>query len=255
MAQPNGSPPFARRTEKVSESLARQIVSDLARDGVVTGTRLPAEATMLSEYRVSRGSLREALRILEVQGLISIKPGPGGGPVVAQLTSRDFGRMSTMYFEMSGATFGELVEARLVMEPVIARLAAERRSAEAVEQLNAVLLEANQAALDDDPSYMHASMRFHQVVAGLSGNRVLDLVGLSLEDIYTTRVAGIVYPQSARQKVLHDHGAITKAIIRGDRTRAERLMREHMVEFKHYVTERYPGLLDEVITWGRPTRG
>jgi DNA-binding FadR family transcriptional regulator len=249
MTDPVAARPFTRRTEKVSESLARQIVSDLARNGVEPGTHLPAEATMLSEYRVSRGSLREALRILEVQGLISIKPGPGGGPVVAKLTSRDFGRMSTMYFEMSGATFGELVEARLVMEPVIARLAAARRSPEAAEQLTTVLDEANHATLDDDPSYMRASMRFHQVVAGISGNRVLDLFGLSLEDIYTARVAGIVYPPLAREKVLHDHGSITKAILRGDQTKAERLMREHMLEFKQYVTERYPGLLDEVITW------
>ena len=92
-----------RRTEKLSEVLAREIVRDL-RD-LEPSTMLPPEAVMLDKYRVGRASLREALRLLEVQGLIVIRPGPGGGPMVAQADSVHYGRMSSLYYHMVGATY------------------------------------------------------------------------------------------------------------------------------------------------------
>src|SRR5215207_8330843 len=66
-----------RRIRKTSEVVAMQIVKDIVDRGLVEGDRLPLEAAMVREYRVSRASLREALRLLEVQGLISLRPGRG----------------------------------------------------------------------------------------------------------------------------------------------------------------------------------
>src|SRR5687768_6499818 len=71
-----------RRIRKTSEVVAMQIVRDIVDRGLVEGDRLPLEAAMVRQYRVSRASLREALRLLEVQGLISLRPGRGGGPAV-----------------------------------------------------------------------------------------------------------------------------------------------------------------------------
>src|SRR6478736_4725215 len=68
----------APRAEKVSEVVARSIVQDIASRELQPGTMLPPESVMLERYRVGRASLREGLRILEIQGLITIKPGPGG---------------------------------------------------------------------------------------------------------------------------------------------------------------------------------
>ena len=117
---------------------------------------------MLAEYGVGRGSLREALRVLEVNGLISVKAGPGGGPVVAGVDSHAFGSMATLYFQVGGMTFGELVEARLVMEPVMARLAAERRDPELIAELGRALSEAEAADLGDGAEYLSVSIDFHE---------------------------------------------------------------------------------------------
>ena len=73
-------PAMARRADKVSEVVARAIVHDIVSRGLEPGATLPSEAVMLARFQVGRASLREALRILEVHGLITIKPGPGGGP-------------------------------------------------------------------------------------------------------------------------------------------------------------------------------
>ena len=116
----------SRWTEKVAEVVAREIVHDIVRRNLKPGTKLPPESEMLATYQLGRASLREALRILEVQGLIVIRPGRGGGPVVANFSSRDFGRMSTLHFHVGRATFRDLVQARMVMEPVMAGLAAQR---------------------------------------------------------------------------------------------------------------------------------
>ena len=84
---------MAQRTEKVAESVARQILQDIRRNRLGPGSMLPPESTMVERFGVGRGSLREALRILEVNGLVTLKPGPRGGPVVAPHAPGNFGQM------------------------------------------------------------------------------------------------------------------------------------------------------------------
>jgi DNA-binding FadR family transcriptional regulator len=240
---------LARRSDKIAELVAREIVRDIAGRQLEPGTVLPSETIMQATYSVGRASLREALRILEVQGLIQIKPGPGGGPVVSEVSSQEFGRMATLYFHMSGATFRELVEARLIMEPVMAGLAARRQDAEGLKRLKASVHASEDMAIVDDPEYLKMSTEFHGIVAGISGNKILDIFGRSIKDVFTERVSGMIFPVSARDRVRTDHEAIAQAILRGQPARAERLMRAHMEEFAEFITQRYPGLLDEVVDW------
>ena len=114
------------RSGKISETIARDILDDIVVRKLPPGTMLASEAVMLDRYGVGRASLREALRILEIHGLIKIKPGPRGGPVVAEVTSSDLGRSATFYFHAVGATFADLLGARLAIEPLMAGLAASQ---------------------------------------------------------------------------------------------------------------------------------
>src|SRR4051794_5195744 len=167
------------RSDKVAEKVARRILRDIVARGLEPGTKLPPEARMLERYEIARASLREGLRILEVYGLIWIKPGPGGGPVVADVNSIDFGRSATFFYHAVGATLHELVEARVHIEPIMARLATERLTDETKETLRFALA-YEEATLDDAEAIGGTRAdRFHNVVAGLSGNRVLGLFGQS----------------------------------------------------------------------------
>jgi DNA-binding FadR family transcriptional regulator len=237
-------PVAQRRTEKISEIVAREIVHDMR--SLPPATMLPPEAVMLDKYRVGRASLREALRILEVQGLIVIRPGPGGGPMVAAVDSRHFARMASLYLHLSEATYRDVMEARLVMEPVMARLAAERQDPDSLSELEEFLTTADPL---DDASYMASATGFHAVLSGMSSNPVLDLMGRSLKDIYTDRLESLIFPPQARAQIQDDHSAIAKAITKGNASRAERLMREHMEEFVRQAEERSPGVLDEIVDW------
>jgi DNA-binding FadR family transcriptional regulator len=201
---------------------------------------------MLEEYRVGRGSLREALRILEVHGLISIKPGPRGGPTVDKVHTENFGRMATLYFQMDGVTFHDLIEARVIMEPTMAGLAARSRDPELVTELARF---ASAAGGVEDDEYAGHAADFHRHVAAMSGNSVMSLFGQSLTDILRDRLSPTLFPKSRRGAVLNVHCAIARAITEGDADKAERLMTEHMTEYASYVRRRHPTLMREVVDW------
>ncbi|WP_158073523.1 FadR/GntR family transcriptional regulator [Actinophytocola xanthii] len=234
-----------RRGDKVSEAIARDIVRRIGAEGMAPGTQLPPEAKMLEEYRVGRGSLREALRILEVHGLISIKPGPRGGPTVDQVHTRNFGRMASLYFQMDGMTFRELIEARLLMEPMLARAAAERRD----PQLTDELARFEGATRGGEDEYLRLAGDFHQLVAVMSGNRIMSLFGQSLADVLRDRLQDSLFPKSRRREILAVHSDIGRAIAAGESDLAERLMREHMTDYAAQAKRRHPGLMQEVVDW------
>lgn len=260
-ATTNGeSPPPAadrrrRRTEKTAEWVAREILSDIVDRGLQPGAKLAPQAEMLEDFGVGRASLREALRILETHGLISIKPGPGGGPVVSGVHGSDFGRMATVFLHASGATFRELVDARLAIEPLMARQAAERQRRDAPPALKEALergrkvVEGRDVAREGDRAYVAAATSFHDAVTGQSGNRVLDLIARALKEIYIERIREIVYEPGERDRILEAHDEIADAILAGDGDTAERLMREHMDEYVDVIAKKFPGVMDEVVEW------
>jgi DNA-binding FadR family transcriptional regulator len=209
---------------------------------------LPTETAMLETYGVGRASLREALRILEINGLIRMVPGPGGGPMVDEVSSASFARMSTLYLHVSGATMGELLEARLLIEPVAARMAAENFDEAAIVALRESVA-GSDAHVDPATSYASATADFHDLVAHAGGNRVLGLMARSLKDIYTTRVREVCFSTSESASVADTHGAIADAIANRNPDLAEELMRQHVLAMNDRMWEDYPGLLDEVVDW------
>lgn len=233
----------------MAEQVARAILDDIADQGLAPGTKLPSEVEMASEHGVARASLREGLRILEIHGLITIKPGPGGGPVVAAISGANLGTTLTFFLKASGATFRELMEARLALEPLMARLAAERGDRELGNKLKQGIEESRTALVAEVSEYLASAFEFHNIVTSGSGNIVLDLWARSLKEIYAARVRGIVYGPDERVKLVNDHERIAEAILSGDGELAERLMRDHMVEYVELVQEHLGGFMDDQIDW------
>lgn len=218
-----------RRGEKLAEKLAQLIVDDIDKRELQPGDKLDAEADMIQNYRVSRGSLREALRVLEMHGIIVMKPGPGGGPVLRQIGVSDFARVAKLHLHMRKSTYREVLAARLAIEPMMAKLAADMRDPEAYEELRRVV-ENGAAMMDaDEEIWREAQQDFHATVAGMSGNSVLDLLGAALKEVYVTRPRAVA-SMSVRAKVQDVHQQIADAIFAGESEVAERLMREHMEE-------------------------
>lgn len=238
-----------RRSRKTSELVAREIVRDIVAQRLEPGEMLPSEQAMLARYGVGRPALREAVRVLEVHGLLRVKPGPGGGPVVGTVTGRAFGEMASLFFRLAGTTFRELIEARLELEPMAARLAAERQDPDALAELRAVVARESAVDLTDDDAYARLARDFHGAVASASGNGVVSLMGSGLLELYQDRLRIPITPRAQREGVLASHAAILEAIETGDAPRAETLTRDSLAVVLARLEELLPDLLDQVIDW------
>lgn len=239
----------ARRPTKVSDKLARQIVDDILDRDLGPGTMLPPEAEMVRDYKVSRGTLREALRLLEVQGLLVVKPGPRGGPMVAEPDSLHFATMMKFYLRMQAATYREVLSARLAVEPMMARLAAEAQDKAGILALRDVIQACEAADIRDEASWVLTSHMLHSTIASMSGNKVLNLLGMALKDIYHVWAQTSHTPVRLRSKVLDTHRQIADAIFRRDGAEAERLMREDMEYFGKQSRRIHAANLDDRIGW------
>lgn len=238
----------SRRTEKIAETVARQILRDIQHQGLQPGAMLPSESVMLERFDIGRGSLREALRILEVNGLVTIKTGPGGGPIVAAHDPRNFGQMTTLHLQSIGATYRELLEARLEYETLLARKAAEQPGGDAGAAVRAAMVASSEPTADD-ARYASVSTNFHATICSAAGNPVLALAANSIQSIWSVRVTSVLFSPDDRPLVFRQHEAITRAIEKHDARKAERLMREHMEHYRGYCETRYPARMDDVVDW------
>ena len=222
-------------------------MQDIRRDSLTPGSRLPSETEMLERFQVGRGSLREALRILEVNGLVVMRTGPRGGPVVAPRDAAAFGQILTLHLQSADTTYRQLLEARVEYEVLLARKAAEQEGDTAAALVRTAT--SGQSSDSPDEKYGVGTSQFHSAVGQASGNPVLALVADAIYSIWAVRVTRVLYPPDRRDDVLHQHELIARAIERHDPRRAERLMREHMQGYKEYCEQRYPARMDEYVDW------
>jgi GntR family transcriptional regulator, transcriptional repressor for pyruvate dehydrogenase complex len=228
--------------------LAQRLVSEISENGLTPGTPLPSERQMLEEFQVARGSLREALRFLEIQGVISIKTGPGGGPVVAERVSHSLASIIAMFLQLDGAPFSDVLEARLVLEPALAQKAAERIGDEQAAELEESVRRMREN-LDDLNAFLDENDVFHEIIADAAGNRVFGLVISSLNWISDGTPLGVDYPQEVRKSVCKEHARISKAIGERDGPKAMAAMSTHIGDFANYLGRFYPALVDAPLRW------
>ena len=236
------------RPAKASESIAARIVADIVDRGLAVGDRLPPESEMLLAYGVSRESLREALRILEVQGLIAIKRGPGGGPFVTALNASYLARTETLYFNLAGATYDEVFETWEILEPPLSAKVASIPDREVKRSAFAQFLEYDAPAHAHDEVFASLN-NFHAVIAELSGNRVLTLVTQAINHIVVDHVLSAEDPVTENVGLAASHDDIAHAIIAGRSTRAATLMRQHIHEVTENFRNRHPERMEGLVEW------
>jgi GntR family transcriptional repressor for pyruvate dehydrogenase complex len=242
------------RPPKAAMLIAQRIVRDVVRGGLRPGDLLPPERTMLEKYETGRGTLREALRLLEFQGVITLKPGPRGGPVLLDPDASHLASTVVLLMQMKEAPFRTIVEVRSALEPMISSLAAARISEESLTELGGTI-EAMRANLDDQRVFLDANKRFHDIIAWSSGNALFGYIVDSLLGIMDGTIIGIDYPSPRRAAILKAHQSIFDAISARDEKESEARMRKHIDEYERYARRKFPEVLDEVIPWDRSLQG
>jgi DNA-binding FadR family transcriptional regulator len=239
---------MTRRSSKTSEIAALEIVRDIVSQNLKPGDRLPLEAEMLIQYRVSRSSLREALRLLEVQGLIAIRPGPGSGTVVGQVLPGNLARTLTLYLHMSGATYDQLLDGWMYSEPLLARLAAQNPDRERVREALEPFVSEDHGGVNPKWEIIEG-LDFHERVAELANNPVLALVLQSVGFIVTEQVLTNPDRGELEERIVHDHSQLAAAIIAGDADLSGKLMAEHISHIVEDFKAYWPRKVGEKIQW------
>lgn len=239
---------MGHKPKKTAMLLAQRIVGEIVSRGLTPGSPLLSEREMLEEYGVARGTLREALRFLEIQGVLTIRTGPGGGPVVNAPASSHLASVIAMMLQLEGATFRSVLEARATLEPWMARQAAVRGTPEQLEAIGESVVRM-EAQLDDRDAFLDENERFHAEVADASDNKVISMVFGSLNWIVDGTVLGVEYPDAERASVAREHRRIHEAIAARDGDRAAAAMESHLSDYARYLERFYPQIFDTKIRW------
>jgi DNA-binding FadR family transcriptional regulator len=247
--------PKTGRAGKLASLIARDIEADIVRRGWTVGESLGSELALQQRFGVSRSVLREAVRLVEHHQVARMRRGPNGGLHICEPDAGPAARAVVIYLEYLGTTLGDLLNARLVLEPLAASLAAERIDEAGIARLRAALHAEEQWK----PGLPAPRDEFHIVLAEQSKNPVLQLF-ISILMRITTRYALQSRADSATEAVeavdhLHTHHSeLVAAVTAGDSARAKTLSERHVEAVTAWLQLHQPSDASRGRTPRRPPR-
>jgi DNA-binding FadR family transcriptional regulator len=217
---------------KTGEVVAAQLRRRIARGELAEDDVLPAESELMEQFGVSRPILREAFRILESEHLIEVRRGVKGGARVRLPNSQAAARYATLLLQLRGATFADVWQARMVIEPAAARMLAEHHSPQALLALRQCHEQALRDGADISARARHADL-FHRQLVDVAGNATLAVLDSMLSiilDRRTTEYAASVKRVGRRgqEDMVKAHAQLLDVIEVGDADAAERLWTVHL---------------------------
>lgn len=213
---------------RISEEIVEQIKSAIFAGRLGPGDRLPSERELSERFRVSRVTVRDALRVLEAGGLIEIRVGARGGAVVTAPQSAPVGEGITHMLLLSDLQPGEVTAARRILELGSVPLICERADDRDLEELLEICDRAD-AALAQDTFHMGLSAEFHIRLARCAHNAALQLIVDSMQGPLLTSLlrAAEVAPEMGVQG-FREHRAVVETIARRDVEGARRILADHL---------------------------
>jgi GntR family transcriptional repressor for pyruvate dehydrogenase complex len=242
----------------VREDLTAKLLSrfkELLQNGTLApGTKLPSERDLARRFNVSRSSLRQAFKMLDMMGVLNQRV--GDGTYLNLNASTILAEPMEFLLLLDGISFHELYEARLVVEPEMASRAAERATAADVEALR-VALNGMESSLSDMHRFIELDVAFHQAILRASGNRVFVLMFSAIQRFLLTGIAR-TSPLVDFAHTLRFHRRIFSTIDRRQPDEARRAMTEHLLDARSVFLSSVPansdaGLNDAIVPIKRST--
>jgi DNA-binding FadR family transcriptional regulator len=231
-ARSNGSRSAVRLSPidvpKASDVLVHELRERILSGELPEGTALPPERELVVQTRMSRTTVREALRILEVQGLVRIRAGRAGGAFVQRPDNESVASSLSLLIRGRQIRLSAVLETREAIEPICAQLAAEHRTSADIAALKA----ANAPIADPDSSladFLQANVDWHVAVAIATHNELIAAFMTALSRaIYTSTENENFIDAEVRRVTARAHNSITQAIEKGDAAASARRMSRHV---------------------------
>ena len=222
------------RVPKSAELVAAQLRRQIIKGELVEGEALAPESALLEQFGVSRPTLREAFRVLEAEGLISVRRGAHGGARVHPPNDDVAARYAGLILEHRGTTVADVYQASAILEPPCAALVARKRTPADVKELREVYARA-EAVKDQPLALLEAQDAFHQALVQLTGNQTMMVLAGMLRNIvdlaneaYVSAEASLPEQRKAALKGQRAHDRLIQLIEAGDADGAQALWRRHL---------------------------
>ena len=226
--------------ETLAPQVARQLENEIVQRGWPVGQLLGSETELRDRFGVSRSVLREAIRLLEHQRIAGMRPGPGGGLVVRAPDASPATRALVIYLEYVGTSVEDMLRARLLLEPLAARLATEKVTEDEIARLRAVVVSDPRVPADE----------FHVLLGRFSGNAVLQLfteVLIRLTIQYVRMSGPESHPEDAPTlaTAATRHVEVVDAMLAGDAASAQIRLIAHLNEVEGWLLTHRAGRTSE----------
>lgn len=222
---------------KASDILVNELRERILSGELAEGTALPPERELVAQTRMSRTTVREALRILEVQGLVRIRAGRAGGAFVQRPGNESVVSSVSLLIRGRQIRMAALLETREAIEPVCAQLAAKHRTAADLTALD----HANAPIVDPDSTlaeFLQANVDWHVAVATATHNELITAFMVALSRaIYASTENEAFVDAEVRSITARAHRSIAEAIKKKDATAAVRRMTRHVHAYAEAVTQ------------------
>ncbi|WP_169711859.1 FadR/GntR family transcriptional regulator [Henriciella litoralis] len=232
--------------EKGALRVAREIAKHIQEEKLMAGEKYLSEAEAIERYQVARGTLREALRHLQIQGVIEIRPGPKGGHFVADPTADNLASTIALLLQFSDATIESLIEARGSIEPGMAAMAAAHATEADIEAMDELLAEMEDS-LGNYEAYYAVYMDLWDVLARSTRNAFFVFLSPALRNI--TWTAGIRPNERQRERALRNLQTVRDAVAKGDPEEAFQAMQLLERQFLATMREEYPREISKIVSW------
>ena len=218
-----------RKARKLPEQIADKLREMIIQEEMKTGSKLPAEAELMEKFSVSRSTVREAVKILQTEHIVDIRQGQGTFLCAMPGLAEDpLGLRFADQEELSA----QLLETRLLIEPSVAALAAQRRKEEHLAEMKVLLDKMDNAYLHGE-NYTPHDFEFHSVIAKCTGN---DVIVRLLPTIHESISAGYQHTrrvEGSYQRASQCHLEMYRAIADRDSDRARLAAQRHMMQTMH----------------------
>src|SRR5690625_3575160 len=233
-----------QRPRSRADAIAAAIRDLISTRGLKPGDRLPAEWLSETSLKASKGTLREAMKALQTQGLIRTRRGPGGGVFVAALSGEQAKNLLSNLFLFERPSIADIYSVRKLLEPELAAGLAGQLDATAFEELRSTIRLYEKEPKDAEEEFQQrpSELDFHSLLAGFSENRILAFVCVFLHrllrDMAVCRAIYLTPNPTLRETALNYQVQLLRLLDAGDAEGARVLMRRHMEEAERYMLER-----------------
>jgi GntR family transcriptional regulator, transcriptional repressor for pyruvate dehydrogenase complex len=233
------APNYRNKPEQVADALMSRIIDG----GLKPGDMLGTEAELLAEHEVSRPTLRESLRMLEAQGVIALRPGPGGGVIIGRPSIDSLAHALSVFLYLQGVPFGTVLKAREVIEPTLAFETAVHGTDSEFDEMQASI--DHMRGLTTQEEFVRENRNFHEIIARASRNKVLESFWAAISLLAHGEQHGITYSFGSRMHVVRAHEEILGACRARKPKIAASRMAAHLEELENLVRRRYQSVLCE----------